>query len=246
MEKLRGTSLESHADAILALVRPSIGFEYARAAERTLPVGTSKCGGRPDMPEGTEWPTHAGDPLTFLAQFNLADLHTSPVARDLPATGLLALFCLYDYGEEFADGNWRLLYFPDASELIRHEQHPNMPDDYVAPSVRLSFTEEQTLPEPESVWAKELVRRVLQTNECQVDYSNLRDAVGRNMDMLLGHPYTFEGDVLGKKTVRHLFTISENAITEWWPEDNIMYVTITESALKKAQFDRAKATLQCV
>jgi uncharacterized protein (TIGR02996 family) len=245
MEKMRGTTLESLADTVLALVWPSIQIRYARAPERTFPVGTSKFGGRPDLPAAAQWPEYEGEPLTFLAQFNLAELHKSPVARPLPATGLLSLFCLYNYEEDFDDGNWRLLYHPDTSGLVRREQHPDLPEDYLAASARFTLTEAPTLPHPDSPWAKELMRAVRATDPNGVDYSNLCDSISGG-DHLLGHPWTFEGDVLGKKSVRLLLYITANEITGWWPEDNLMYVTIPAADLKRARFDRAKATLQVV
>jgi uncharacterized protein (TIGR02996 family) len=242
MAQIRETTLAPLSDTVLALARPALAFAYERAPERGIPVGASKFGGRPDVPEGA-WPEHEGEPLTFLAQFNLADLHASPVARPLPATGLLSLFCLYDYGEDFEEGNWRLLYFPDTAELSRREQHPDLPEEHLARSGRLMFTEVPSLPDEDSLWAKQLMRAVRKVDPKGVDYSNLRDGMGA--DGLLGHPHTFEGDVLGKKSVRHLLTVGDNSATGWWPDGNMMYITIPEADLKHARFERAKATLQC-
>ena len=244
IEKLRGSVHAPKANQILARARPTITFADTKASEKTLPVGASKLGGRPDMPAGTEWPTDYDEPLSFLAQFNLAELQVSPVARALPATGLLSLFCLYDYGEDFTKTNWRLLYFPDASKLVRHEQHADLPEEYVASSARLSFTEAPTLPDLDSPWGKGLARAVRAADPDAEWYSDLCDGMGG--DALLGYPHAFEGDVLKKKSVRHLLTHGEGSGETWWPDGNIMYVTIPESDLKQGRFDRAKATLQCV
>src|SRR5262249_51631543 len=56
MEKLRDSALAPRADRVLAAVRPGITFRNPRAAERSLPVGASKSGGRPDMPAAAKWP----------------------------------------------------------------------------------------------------------------------------------------------------------------------------------------------
>ena len=58
------------------------------------------------------------------------------------------------------------------------------------------------------------MRAVRATDPKGVDYSNLCDSV-LGGDHLLGHPWTFEGDVLGKKSVRLLLYITENATTGW-------------------------------
>jgi uncharacterized protein (TIGR02996 family) len=243
MAKLRATALAPLANTILALAQPAITLGYERAPEHVLAVGSSKFGGRPDLPAGAKWPEYEDEPLTFLAQFNLADLRASPVARELPAAGLLSLFCLYDYGEDFEEGNWRLLFFPDAAGLLRHDQHPDLPEEYQAASARLVFTEAPTLPHPESLLAKKLMRAIRAVDPKGTDYQDLRDGMGG--DALLGHPCTFEGDVLGKKSVRHLLTVGDNSGNGWWPDGNMMYVTIPQDALKQGRFDRAKATLQC-
>ena len=60
----------------------------------SAPLGTSRFGGAPDLPEGTKWPManwgNGGNFMTFLAQIELSDvpgntgclLYTSPSPRD--------------------------------------------------------------------------------------------------------------------------------------------------------------------
>jgi uncharacterized protein (TIGR02996 family) len=248
MAGMRGTTLEPLADRVLALVWPAIGIDYKRAQERTFPVGASKFGGRPDLPPDAEWPMTYEEPLTFLAQFNLSELHASPVARALPATGLLSLFCYHDYDENFDDRDWRLLYHPDVSGLVRREQPPDLPEGHYAACTRLIFTETPTLPHTDSPRGKELMRALRATDPDGIAYDNLCDGVNgmHGGDHLLGHPWTYEGDVLGKKSARLLLYITESAINGWWPEDNLMYVTISETDLRTCRFDRARATIQVV
>ena len=40
----------------------------------TVAIGSSKMGGVPDLPALFEYPKHKGNPLQFIAQFNLSDL----------------------------------------------------------------------------------------------------------------------------------------------------------------------------
>jgi hypothetical protein len=103
-----------------------------------------------------------------------------------------------------------------------------------------------TLPDVDSPWGKELLRAVRAVDPDGAAYGKLfgDDLLGGG-DMLLGHPHPFEGDVLGKKSVRHLLTTGNDLGENWWPDGNMMYVTIPEAELKRGRFDRATATLQC-
>lgn len=83
------------------LYRNKIEVKFGPRA-RELPVGSSKFGGRPDVPADFVWPTFEtatydddtvrARPLAFLAQFNCAQ--PAPLDREglLPKTGLLSFF----------------------------------------------------------------------------------------------------------------------------------------------------------
>jgi uncharacterized protein (TIGR02996 family) len=234
MLKVRGTALAPRVNELLALARPAISYKATFAAENTLPVGTSRFGGRPDLPTGNVWPTDNGVPLVFLMQFNLADLRVSPVARELPAAGLLSLFCRL--GENFDSTSWQLFYIPDMSSAVRHEDQPI---EEFAKTGRYSFVEALTLPRPDSPWQKEVNRAV---GSAADEYDEL--CYSMRDFRLLGYPHTLEGDVLGAKSVRHLITIGGRDTPNWWPSDSLMYLTIPGADLKHTRFDRARATVQ--
>ena len=73
----------------------------------------SRLGGQPLLPPGIEWPHWNDEPLAFLAQLDLRDLHAA-VPSFLPAAGFLYFF--YDqkqsiWGFDPNDaGGWRVLY----------------------------------------------------------------------------------------------------------------------------------------
>src|SRR5205807_1135058 len=58
-------------------------------------VGASRIGGDPDLPKGTPWPMHAGKPLSFVAQFDLAEVARAGKVG-LPKKGLLSFFVSED------------------------------------------------------------------------------------------------------------------------------------------------------
>ena len=82
-----------------SLGRNSIQLKIAR--KETYKLGATRFGGQPDVPPDFVWPTYEGEsydhvvkdrPLTFLAQFNCAELAQFDKEHLLPDHGLLSFF----------------------------------------------------------------------------------------------------------------------------------------------------------
>lgn len=86
--------LQPYIEQIQALVRPSVVLATSRAEARSIPVGGTKIGGAPDMPDSLEWPVWNEQPLGFLGQINLAEI--APFQLGLPSEGLLLFFFCFD------------------------------------------------------------------------------------------------------------------------------------------------------
>ena len=77
----------------------------------------SHVGGRPNLPQGADWPTRNGVRLDFLARLSLAEIHDAAQMDWLPAIGALLFF--YDlerqpWGYDPADrGSWAVLLVHD-------------------------------------------------------------------------------------------------------------------------------------
>lgn len=99
-------NLKPQRRAIHKIARQAILLRTRKSPEAKIPLGASKIGGRPDLPEKTEWPVYQdGKPLAFLAQINLAEIAKlgSPI-RGLPTSGLLSVFSAWGWMEE-GDGD---------------------------------------------------------------------------------------------------------------------------------------------
>jgi uncharacterized protein YwqG len=109
------------------LTQPSIRLITSQVDESRLPVGASKVGGLPDLPNGVEWPVWHGLPQSFLAQFSLSDLHPF-LSGALPEQGMLWFF--YDaqqetFGTDQADiGGWKALFLDEARPVLRRTPAP--------------------------------------------------------------------------------------------------------------------------
>ncbi|HMR06516.1 MAG TPA: DUF1963 domain-containing protein [Polyangiaceae bacterium] len=97
--------LTSYSAEIQALARATVLLGVEPQAE--LPVGTSKLGGTPDLPNTLTWPTNGDDKLlAFLGQIDLASLPQSGLP--LPPVGMLYVFSDQESGDN--NPHWLGLY----------------------------------------------------------------------------------------------------------------------------------------
>ncbi|MCE9564399.1 MAG: DUF1963 domain-containing protein [Planctomycetes bacterium] len=243
MRRLWSKTTTPFASTVLNLAKPALCVISTKAAEAKIPVGASKFGGGPDLPPNAKWPVFRGNPLSFLAQFNLAELAASPACRELPAMGMLSIFAHYDEDEgndDFPKGSWKLLYFPDPSKLTRH-----LPPEVSFQSCRLSFTEFLAVPDADSPWFKELGFDI----DSDAGYRERRayrdQFVGDPCHRVLGYPVSIQNDSLGKKTMRHLLTLDTDDTAGWgWGDGGSLYFTMSEGDLKAHRFDRVQMEMQ--
>jgi uncharacterized protein YwqG len=96
------------AQMVIDRLLPSIRLEV-QPVDATPPLGTSRIGGCPDLPNGVKWPRRAdaagdepedwGDgnnPFRFVMQVNLAEVAPFDVGNVLPKAGLLSYFYFND------------------------------------------------------------------------------------------------------------------------------------------------------
>src|SRR5437868_6025806 len=64
-------SLIKYKPTIKSQLRRGVSFRIGTKTER---AGTSRIGGNPDVPSDFQWPYRDKQPMTFLCQFNLAEI----------------------------------------------------------------------------------------------------------------------------------------------------------------------------
>lgn len=129
-DAIRDAGLSRHAELIQRLAKPSIRLIASRVAEgESLPVGASRIGGTPDLPEGMNW-AHKTDAQTrdegwgaestwdipiflpFLAQVNFAEFAALNIPDSpLPEEGTLLAFADAEFG------HWQVRYIRDSTKL---------------------------------------------------------------------------------------------------------------------------------
>lgn len=184
------------------LARSSIRLNTTPIAETAIPIGTSKLGGTPDLPTGTDWPEWQKLPQSFIAQIRLADVRPYDTNRLLPQQGILWFF--YDaqqqtYGADPADrGGWLVLYTASDTPALQRTPFPaSLPVESRFTAASPSFSNEITLSQqpqmdiPHYDW----------TAAEQQQYENLLAAYPNSTDhaaihhRLLGNPDTIQDDM---------------------------------------------------
>jgi uncharacterized protein YwqG len=221
--------------------------------ENELPIGVSKFGGHPDLPNGQSWPDYEGKPQSFIGQINLAEIAQTQLAAELPASGLLSFFVFSDYESgEIPTG--KVIYAPDTSNLQRRT--PDKPLDEgngLAPECELEFEETLDMPyvslyDLDQPYADEMIgcrrAKLLGLNVDHVDaYEELRQALMPNREgrsHLLGwsHPQV-AGDDLIDENSRNLITVASEEFCDWnWGDGHQLFYGIANEDLKSLSFDR--------
>ena len=179
---------EELKNEIIAKLRQVAKQEIKITFEQTdepLPVGSSRIGGRPDVPSDFVWPTYEGSsydatelkrrPLSFLAQM-------------LPTEGILSFFYELEtmqWGFDPKDeGSARVFWFPDSETLAPADFPDDMEQDFILPELPINCTPQVSLPD---YWCMKLPDEVTWDDYyacCAVcDYTEAEDVT-----KLLGYP----------------------------------------------------------
>ncbi|MEK4027456.1 YwqG family protein [Pseudobacillus sp. FSL P4-0506] len=255
---LREHKLSHKKSAIMTSLRNSIGIEKKAIKEEEIPIGTSKLGGLPDMPDGMEFPSYENGYLWFIGQFNLKE--AKPYDKDnlLPEKGILYLF--YDaheqpWGFEEDEGCYKVLYFDgDVCELKRRAFPGESEGDYSLDAYKIAFRNIYTISEhPENLPFED-------ENE-EDRFWNFRQELMQPEDengsivpahYMLGEPFNVQNDVFEElyDSSKHpvlLFQIDsdEQDLGVMWGDSGLLYFCIEKEELLAKQFDKVTFTLQC-
>lgn len=195
---LESHGLSEYTMSIEAAVKDAIHIELSAAHEEDIPLGASKMGGLPDLPDGIEWfrQERTNIPLSFVCQINFADTTPYDQASKLPDHGILYFF--YDasmdmpWGFDPNDADGKVLYYYEGD--LSNLKKANAPDDLeeagslFAPSV-MHFECAIDFPDLESSAGEKLPLK-----EDDVDkYFEILDGISEPDNKLLGHSNNIQG-----------------------------------------------------
>ncbi|PFL19035.1 cytoplasmic protein [Bacillus cereus] len=213
--------------------------------EETVAIGSSKMGGVPDLPDSFEYPMYKGNPLHFIAQFNLSDLQNVRMEHNLPKKGMLYFFSIENYFEEDVDPTkaGRVLYYDISVEQLCRANETQ------AKYTQCAITFELTYKLPELFIEDEADSdRFLQL---------LEELIPDNYDnhQMFGEPFSVQEEVLYEtgeymgiepQQMTLLFQIDSDHknCNMVWGELGMLYFCISNEDLKNRRFENTCCVLQ--
>ena len=81
-------------ERLVSMAKPAwvASFPHSPISDESIPIGSSKMGGDPDLPADYPWPLAGVRPLSFLFQVRLDHLPEAPKYVERPSVGLLSVF----------------------------------------------------------------------------------------------------------------------------------------------------------
>jgi len=110
---LEANGLGALADTIAPAARPAMIVDRSLLEREPGELGTTRLGGRPDLPAGTKWPRCHGYAQTFLAQLRLPDL-PAEAAELNGQDGTVLFFAHIDR----ADGSWNQPFSGECTTVL--------------------------------------------------------------------------------------------------------------------------------
>ena len=110
---LEANGLGALADTIAPAARPAVIVDRTLLAREPSELGTTRLGGRPDLPAGTKWPRCRGYAQSFLAQLRLQDLPAE--AAELNGHGGTVLFFAHI---DRVEGSWNQPFSGECATVL--------------------------------------------------------------------------------------------------------------------------------
>jgi uncharacterized protein YwqG len=158
----------------------------------------------PDLPAEIEWPLWRGQPLSFLAQFNLTELQDFSCCGVLPSSGHLWFFYSAEqetWGFDPDDrGSWRVLY---ANKMpLNRRQEEQLADHAKFLPCKITFHDLLSIPGPESLSTAPLalsLEEMEELEEIDADLHEMIEPAAQSQfephHQLLGHPKEIQGEM---------------------------------------------------
>lgn len=264
IELLQQCGLEQYKEVIEQGIKPSIRLKPKRVKqEKTIPIGSSKMGGRPDLPPSIDWPVWSAKEehqLSFLCQVNLSELPEMPLSleRTVPQSGMLYFF-FASTNEAIYEEDWfptqkdacRVLFYNGDASILRRTNYPKkMKKEGCFPACSLMTLIEWDIPSSEWIALEEeeqdfWVKWEDFNKKHQLNFvSDTDETYFRPVHKLFGHVDAIQYEM--EREWVHLLTVDtcEELKMDWGDTGHVVF-WVPEKDLKKWLFTNVLAEMEC-
>lgn len=198
INEMNSFGLKRVSESISKNIRNEIKLNTYKVNEKEIPLGETKIGGKPDVPDDFMWPKGNSGYLSFIAQINLEKASNYDLEKVLPSKGFLYFF--YDskqetWGFDPKDvGSWQVIFYEgEVSELKRIDFPKDLPEEGRFSACKVDMKSEKSYPAWESIYIDELNL----SEEEQDAYFDFREGKIEDslINKILGHPDQIQSDM---------------------------------------------------
>ena len=206
-----GNETISFSDSFHKIAANSIELQFDKADLEQILKGSSKFGGKPDLPENFQWPYFEGinfdgerknRPLSFILQINCTEMKQYDTDNKLPDKGMLYFFyelSTMTWGMSPDDkGSSKVYYFDiDATNLKEKDFPKDMENEYKLLEMRVSCHSKKDLPDYAEFDRYDYdIKRMRRYMDEKEDFLGLGKDYDGNISKLLGYANLIQGDLL--------------------------------------------------
>ena len=199
LKEMNSIGLSRVSNEIYKNIRKYIKLQTNIVNEEDISIGSTKIGGRPDVPPNFEWPGWKSHSLSFIAQINLGEVSKYDLDKLLPSSGILYFFYDANQGTWGFDPkdicSWKVIYYNGDTSILKRVDFPgDLYEDGIYTACDVGISCENSFPAWESCYIDDLKLNKKETNAyfkfCDQKYGN--DLV---INKLLGHPDQIQRDM---------------------------------------------------
>lgn len=212
-------------EKIIELIRPAIGISTKKLQSDNLKIGSSKIGGKPDLPKDICWPKLNDSHLVFCAQYNVSELEKFDVENLLPKKGIFYIFIgINEEWNEFSMmQNDTKIFFTENTENLERKEYPTSFNlERIVEPAKIEYFESITIPDDENY-------KLFYFNDKYEDfyfhfYQDTEEYIAEelnsftdNMHQILGEDKSVQSSVVYEFS-RNELNITDKDYTEKWNE----------------------------
>ena len=255
--KLDKNAISRIEEMLTNLKREKISLKFVSLPVESIPIGASKYGGQPDVPDGFEWPIDKdGRPLSLLLQINCADIAALDKENLLPKSGMLYFF--YQVSEQPWDNTTngaRVLYYDvPIADLYKKDYPDNQTEEETITERALLFKVDISYPSFDDLLGLSQNSQYLIDHwdeytaayeRLAEDYLNDEAGIGFIMGYAELIQSTIVDDLENNVLLLQLDSDEENDDGVMFGDCGSIYYYISKQDLIDRRFDRLTFELQC-